>query len=230
VGAHDFFRFPHTPHLAWLGTGVPRDDKVLSHTEAKALLVRPVRVEEKLDGANLGLSIDASGEFRFQNRGQYLQRPHHGQFARLDDWLEAKADSLFDALSPEMLVFGEWCAARHSLDYQKLPDWWLVFDVYDRTAGRFWCASRRNAWAADHGLVAAATLRQGNITLQELVQMVDSLPSRYRDGPLEGVVVRSDVEMWNNARAKLVRASFVQSMGQHWRNRQIDWNRLAEST
>ena len=33
-----FFRFPHTPHLAWLGDGVPRDDKVLSDAEAEALL------------------------------------------------------------------------------------------------------------------------------------------------------------------------------------------------
>jgi hypothetical protein len=35
----DFFRFPHTPHLAWLGNGSPRDDKVLSPHEVTALLV-----------------------------------------------------------------------------------------------------------------------------------------------------------------------------------------------
>lgn len=224
----DFFRFPHTPHLIWLGVGEPRDDKVLSHAEAMAILAGQVRVEEKLDGANLGLSIDGSGEFRFQNRGQYLQRPHHGQFARLDDWLAARADSIFDALSPNMLVFGEWCAARHSLGYQRLPDWWLVFDIYDRTAGRFWSADRRDAWAADHGLATVATLKQGRFTQQELVGMAEGLPSRYREGPLEGIVVRSDDAMWNDARAKLVRADFVQSMGQHWRNRRIDWNRLVE--
>ncbi|MGV3590570.1 MAG: DNA ligase, partial [Gammaproteobacteria bacterium] len=26
----EFFRFPHTPHIAWLGAGMPRDDKVLA--------------------------------------------------------------------------------------------------------------------------------------------------------------------------------------------------------
>jgi ATP-dependent RNA circularization protein (DNA/RNA ligase family) len=230
VVEQDFFRFPHTPHLTWLGASEPRDDKVLSHLEMMALLARPVRVEEKLDGANLGLSINAAGEFRFQNRGQYLERPHHGQFARLDDWLAAKADSIVNALSPSMLVFGEWCAARHSLDYQRLPDWWLVFDIYDRTAGRFWSADRRDAWATAHGLIAVATLKQGKFTQQELVAMVDACPSRYREGPLEGIVVRSDTDMWNDARAKLARADFVQSMRQHWRNRRIDWNRLAQST
>lgn len=223
----DFFRFPHTPHLAWLGVGEPRDDKVLSRVEAKAILAGRVRVEEKLDGANLGLSIDVSGEIRIQNRGQYLQRPHCGQFARLDEWLASRADSIFDALTPSMLVFGEWCAARHSLDYQRLPDWWLVFDIYDRAVGRFWSADRRDLWAADHGLDTVATLKQGRFTQHELVGMVDVLQSRYRDGPLEGVVVRSDDALWNHARAKLVRADFVQSMERHWRNRRIDWNRLA---
>jgi hypothetical protein len=42
----DFFRFPHTPHLAWLGPGVPRDDKVLAPAEAQALLAGEVVVEE----------------------------------------------------------------------------------------------------------------------------------------------------------------------------------------
>jgi hypothetical protein len=53
----DFYRFPHTPHLSWLGEGTPRDDKVLPPTEAKALLAGEVVVEEKRDGANPGLSL-----------------------------------------------------------------------------------------------------------------------------------------------------------------------------
>ena len=75
----DFFRFPHTPHLAWLGEGSPRDDKVLSPDEVTALLASDVVVEEKLDGANLGLSLAPDGRLRVQNRGQYLAQPHAGQ-------------------------------------------------------------------------------------------------------------------------------------------------------
>ena len=65
----DFFRFPHTPHLVWLGEGTPRDDKVLSHLEVNALLSADVVVEEKLDGANLGFSLSTDGGLRAQNRG-----------------------------------------------------------------------------------------------------------------------------------------------------------------
>lgn len=221
-----FFRFPHTPHLAWLGEGVPRDDKVLSRSEADELLAHSVMVEEKLDGANLGVSLDAAGEFRLQNRGQYLHRPLHGQFAKLNAWLAAKADVLLDGLNPNIVVFGEWCAARHSLDYDTLPDWWLVFDVYDQLAGRFWSPGRRNAWAAAHGLSTVPTLAQGLFTLQELVQMVKERSSAYRPGPLEGIVVRANGADWTGARAKLVRADFVQSIGEHWRHRPLEWNHV----
>ena len=57
-----FFRFPHTPHIAWLAAGAPRDDKVLSPEEAQALLADEVVLEEKLDGANLGFSVSPEGQ------------------------------------------------------------------------------------------------------------------------------------------------------------------------
>ena len=67
-----FFRFPHTPHLAWLGSTKPRQDKVLTAVECQALLARDVVVEEKVDGANLGLSLGIDGSIVAQNRGSIL--------------------------------------------------------------------------------------------------------------------------------------------------------------
>lgn len=205
---------------------MPRDDKVLSHVEVDELLAYSVTVEEKVDGANLGVSLDATGEFRLQNRGQYLHQPFHRQFSKLNAWLTTNADALFDALHPNILAFGEWCAARHSLDYDSLPDLWLVFDVYDKLSGRFWSPARRNVWAATHGLSTVPTLAQGHFTLQELIQMVGKHPSAYRKGPLEGLVVRASDAEWTDTRAKLVRVDFVQSIGEHWRHRPLEWNQV----
>src|SRR5690606_36983386 len=125
-GMTDFFRFPRTPHLAWLGEGTPRDDKVLSPEEAAALLRVDVVVEEKLDGANLGISLAPDGSLRMQNRGQYLIEPYGGQFSRLHGWLARNRTALTEKLEPQLILFGEWCAARHSLNYDALPDWFLV--------------------------------------------------------------------------------------------------------
>lgn len=224
-----FFRFPHTPHLAWLGEGEPRDDKVLSAGEAQALLAGDVVVEEKLDGANLGFSLSADGELLAQNRGQYLAAPHAGQFARLPAWIAVHGDALRDVLQPDLLLFGEWCAARHSLDYAALPDWYLLFDVYDRDAERFWSTARRNALAQTAGLATVREITRGPASLAELKQLVTSTPSRFRDGPMEGIVIRRESGDWCDTRAKLVRPDFTQAIDTHWRKRSIEWNRLDTS-
>ena len=224
----EFFRFPTTPHLAWLAKdGMPRDDKVLSPTEAQALLSGDVVVEEKLDGANLGLSLSLDGALRAQNRGQYLGEPYTGQFARLSTWFGQHEAGLHAVLRPELMLFGEWCAARHSLDYDTLPDWFLLFDVYDRSSRRFWSSSRRNALAADAGLFTVPLAFSGRATLTVLKQLVMDTPSRFRAGlPMEGVVVRRESGEWCEARAKLVRPDFAQAIDTHWRKRAIEWNRV----
>lgn len=223
----DFFRFPSTPHLVWLSKdGVPRDDKLLSAAEAKTLLAGDMVVEEKLDGANVGLSIGQNGNLRVQNRGQYLAEPHAGQFARLPAWLAQHGDALLSALTPKLILFGEWCAARHSLDYAALPDWFLLFDVYDREAGRFWSTSRRNVLASDAGLVTVPKVQHGKTTVTALKQLVATKQSYYREGPLEGVVIRRESVDWCEARAKLVRPDFTQAIETHWRKRTIEWNRM----
>ncbi|MCY1215424.1 RNA ligase [compost metagenome] len=224
----DFFRFPTTPHLAWLAKdGMPRDDKVLSPIEAQSLLSGDVVVEEKLDGANLGLSLAPDGMLRIQNRGQYLGEPYAGQFARLPLWLVQHEPGLRAVLRPELMLFGEWCAARHSLGYDALPDWFLLFDVYDRGNGHFWSTSRRNALAAEAGLFIVPQVSSGRVTLVALKQLVMNMPSRYRTGlPLEGVVVRRESGDWCEARAKLVRPDFAQAIDTHWRKRSIEWNRV----
>lgn len=221
-----FLRFPHTPHIAWLGAGAPRDDKVLSPAEATDLLSGEVVIEEKLDGANLGFSVSPDGRVRAQNRGQYLVPPFHGQFARLAPWLAMHEERLFDALGTRLVAFGEWCAARHSLDYANLPDWWLLFDVYDRVQGRFWSTTRRDAWAQLHGLVVVPRLHEGRISVVQLKELVCATRSRFRPSNLEGVVIRRESEDWLEVRAKLVRSEFTQAIDTHWRGRALEWNHL----
>jgi len=226
----DFFRFPHTPHLAWLGEGSPRDDKVLSPNEVTALLAGDVVVEEKLDGANVGLSLAPDGGLRAQNRGQYLAEPHAGQFARLPAWLAQHGEGLRSVLTPNLILFGEWCAARHSLGYATLPDWFLLFDVYDRSADRFWSSARRNALARSAGLVTVPQVLHGKATVPTLKKLVGDTASRYRAGALEGVVIRRESVDWCEARAKLVRPDFTQVIDTHWRKRALEWNRIVNSS
>lgn len=223
---NQFFRFPHTPHIAWLGEGAPREDKLLSEDDVAFLLAGEVVVEEKLDGANLGLSVGPEGILRAQNRGQYLGHSPSGQFQRLPAWLELHGPAIASALGKDLIAFGEWCAARHSLDYDRLPDWWLLFDIYDRQAGRFWSTRRRDSFADKFQLSAVATLAHGSQTVESLKTLLAASGSRYRKGGMEGVVVRREDDDWLLARGKLVRADFTQAIDDHWRARKLEWNRV----
>jgi hypothetical protein len=199
--------------------------------EADDLLADVVVVEEKVDGANLGFSLGPAGDLRVQNRGQYLAEPHGGQFSRLTQWLAIHGNGIGDGLleysGRGLMLFGEWCAARHSLDYTRLPDWFLLFDVLETTTNRFWSSNRRDALAEQLGLATTPRLSTGRFKLAELMAKVESWPSRFRDGPLEGIVVRRESAQWSEGRAKLVRADFTQAIGEHWRSRRLQWNRLA---
>lgn len=225
----DFFRFPHTPHLAWLGEGTPRDDKVLAPAEARELLTDDVVIEEKLDGANLGISVDPGGGLRLQNRGQYLMPPFHGQFSRAGGWLAQHAHDLAPALGPDLILFGEWCAARHSVGYDHLPDWFLAFDVYDRPARRFWSTARRDALVNTLGLALVPCLARKRMTLEAVKALVMTGTSRFGDTPLEGVVIRREDQTFLERRAKLVRPDFAQAIAEHWRSRRIEWNAVSQA-
>lgn len=225
---NDFFRFPHTPHIIWLGEGTPRDDKVLSHIEAEDLLVASVVVEEKIDGANLGISVNQDGELRLQNRGDYLREPFTGQFKKLSTWIAPRKDDLISMLGNSLILFGEWCAARHSVAYDLLPDWFIVFDIYDSSTRRFWSTKRRNELAALLDLPVVSEVLRGKTTLPYLKDLVFNNPSQYHDGMMEGLVIRQESEDWLETRAKLVRPDFTQAIDEHWRRRDLEWNKLVK--
>lgn len=226
----DFFRFPHTPHIAWLGKGQPRDDKVLAVDEANQFLREAVVLEEKVDGANLGLSIGSDGVVRAQNRGRYLPTPYTGQFSRLNAWLACHESALHDALGDDRILFGEWLAATHSIAYDRLPDFFLVFDVYDRSAQRFWSTVRRNALAERLGLGVIRSLGTGHFELAELKRRTLESSSAYRQGTCEGIYLRREDADWLLARAKLVHPDFVQGIAEHWQSRMLRWNAVERAT
>lgn len=212
-----FFRFPHTPHLAWLGSGKPRDDKVYAPDEMKNFLSSEVLIEEKVDGANLGISFDSEGNLKLQNRGAYLEFPRPAQFAKVDSWLESRIDRLFDLLGDRLIVFGEWCAAKHSLDYTNLKDWFLGFDVYDRQADQFWSSARRDTLFREAGIIPVQPIVRGCFVFDELIDLLHKRKSAYRNGQIEGLYLRREDQEFLLSRAKLVHPDFTQQIGVHWR-------------
>lgn len=220
----DFYKFPSTPHLVTLPGVDVRDDKVVSADELEEFLQHDVTVEEKIDGANLGISFDSDGNIHVQNRGAFLPLPGAGQWKKLDQWLAPKTDSLFESLSDRYILFGEWCYAQHAVSYERLPDWFLGFDLYDKQVERFLCVQRRDDALQEAGIIPVPVIARGRFTFEVLKSLLSN--SVFSDGPAEGLYLRLDRDEWLHLRAKLVRPAFVQSMDRHWSRSGIKPNRL----
>ena len=220
----DFCKFPSTPHLSLLGEVAVRGDKVMSKFERDEFLRHELVVEEKADGANLGISFDESGNIRTQNRGAYLQFPYLGQWKKLSSWLVPKTDELFEQLIDRYILFGEWCYAQHSVIYDRLPDWFLGFDIFDKKDQMFFSCRRRDELFDRIGIVSVPFLGRGHYSLNKLKKFLAK--SRLREGPAEGVYLRFDKGGWLTHRAKLVRPEFIQTIGEHWSRKRVHSNRL----
>ncbi len=201
-----------------------RGDKVLTESERDAFLTHELIVEEKVDGANLGLSFDADGNIRAQNRGAYLHLPGVGQWKNLGEWMAFHADTLFEHLSDRYILFGEWCYAQHSIFYDRLPDWFLAFDLYDRETGRFLATVRRNRLLGEMHIAKVPDIAHGRFTYSKIQKLISQ--SKLTDQPAEGIYLRIDHDDWLEQRAKLVRSAFIQAVEQHWSRSAIRPNRL----
>ena len=218
------FTFPSTPHLITLPGVLVREDKVLSECERREMLANVLSVEEKIDGANLAISFDEDANLTMQNRGTILTEPFDGQWKRLKSWLNNREEILFDALGTELILCGEWCYATHSVYYDRLPDLFLGFDIYQKNNKRFWSVKKRHALLMQMRLFEVPMLNQGRFSLTEIIGLISQ--SKYASASAEGIYLRFDEGDWLVNRAKVVRAEFIQTMEAHWTRSESKTNRL----
>ena len=214
-----FFKFPSTPHIIFSDETMSRSDKLLPENQKNLLLSNWVTIEEKIDGANLGISFDKDGELVLQNRGQRLLKPYLGQWEKMGLWVSGYLDRLFDVLEDKYILFGEWCYAKHSLFYSELPNLFIAFDIYDKKSKKFFSVERRNNVVERIGLPIVPCIKQGHFVLEDIPLLLRK--SAYGDCNGEGLYFRFDLDGWLNVRAKYVRESFSQTIEQHWKSAPI---------
>lgn len=222
-----FHKFPRTPHLLWSGESSPREDKLLSRSEAEEFLRHEVTVEEKVDGANLGLSVAHDGRIRAQSRGNYLAPGRcHAQWNPLWPWLARREGQLTGRLGHELMLFGEWCHARHTIAYEALPEWFLLFDVFEPASGVFWSSRRRKSLADELQLCSVPEIFRGRLRLPQVPDLIGA--SVFGSPRMEGIYLRRDDESVGKliARAKVVGAEFKQQIEEHWTRRPLVLNKL----
>ena len=213
------FKFPRTRHvLNTGGTAVSRDDLVMDAADARRFFdgSTVVVAEEKVDGANLGLSLSADYEVRAQNRSHWVCSGSHAQFKGLDGWLDEHSWALCQLLVPEVeVLFGEWCYARHSVPYTRLPNYFIAFDIYNKRTGKFCAAAERDRRLDGLGIPQVRQVAARAFGSKEELLALLETRSAYTDGFVEGVYLRIDDAAHRIAR-QCVRPDFIQGIEEHW--------------
>jgi hypothetical protein len=177
---NEFVKYPRTPHI--LGSRLQAGDEDLEAVPFEALKGRFIVVEEKLDGANSGISFSEDAELLLQSRGHYLTggfRERH--FNLFKSWAHAREDELFDLLGSRLILYGEWLYAKHTEFYDQLPHYLMEFDLYDREKGIYLSTEERHKLLRGSSVLSVPVVWQGIArSLEHLVSLITH--SLYKSG------------------------------------------------
>jgi hypothetical protein len=249
------YKYPRTHHIE--GSRFQPGDEDLEGIKFKMLQGRYVVIEEKLDGANAGISFNSDGQLLLQSRGHFLDggaREKH--FALFKTWANSHKQELWEILGSRYVLYGEWLYAKHTIFYDKLPHYFMEFDLLDTEENIFLSTERRHEMLKDRPIVSVPVLQKGIITfykdlysllknslyksdqwrerLQEICISRNLYWDQVRDqtdfsDQMEGLYIKVEEDGRVVERYKYIRASFLTSVidsGSHWLDRPIVPNQL----
>lgn len=153
-------KYPRTPHLE--GSRLQPGDEDLSQIPFSSIAGRNLVVEEKCDGANSAISFDQNGTLLLQSRGHYLTGGYRERHYNLmKQWANVHKDAFFEVLGNRYIMYGEWMYAKHTVYYDRLPHYFLEFDVLDRETGIFLDTHARHALLKDLPVASVPVLAEG---------------------------------------------------------------------
>ena len=251
-----FVKYPRTPHLE--GSRLQPGDSAHDQTSLSQLTQGELVWEEKVDGANSGVSFDAEGKLQLQSRGHVLTGgAREAQFNMLKQWATAWEEDLYIVLGERYVMYGEWCLAKHSVWYDRLPHYFLEFDVLDKQTGEWLSTDARHQLLKPLPVVSVPVVHRGYVSNrgamealvqpsvfkspqwrknfeQDVVRMGYDADKAWQETEpsdlSEGLYLKQELDGRVIGRYKFVRYDFVQtiiSSGSHWADRPILPNLLA---
>lgn len=221
-------KYPRTFHLPW-SPGATRDDKISK--EPEFLLNKDIVITEKIDGSNVCFEREAI--YARSHNGA----PRHPSF----EYAKALFYRFASSIREDQQVFGEYIYAVHSIAYDKVPAYFVLFGVREDEHGTFGANAKRVWLSWEHVEYFAKELSKTSVwhvptvpvlwkgqvssieELQKLTNELSGQPSCY-GGQREGLVVRVASgfanEDFSKCVQKWVREDHVQT-DEHWTAQQV---------
>ena len=206
----DLFKYPSTPHMPW-SPGASGDDKTLSamdHFKDKIVVIT-----EKMDGENATL-------YRDHYHARSLDSRHHPS----RDWIKAYWGQIRFSIPGQYRFCGENLYAQHSIIYDNLPSYFMLFNVWDQdNFALSW--EDTETWAYLLNMISVPVIYKGIYSEEIIHSIISSLDLSKQ----EGIVLRNaetfHFDDFGKNMAKWVRKGHVQTE-KHWMHAEIKPNGL----
>ncbi len=172
-------KYPRTPHIE--GSRLQTGDEDLSQIPFSQIAGKWVVVEEKVDGANVGISF-INEEMYLQSRGHFLRGgAREREYELFKVWANARREELYSLLGERYIMYGEWLYRKHKVYYNALSHFFLEFDVFDRETGEYLDTGSRKTLLSGSCIRSVPVLFEGRLSsVEELLGLVTK--SNYIEG------------------------------------------------
>ena len=157
----ELYKYPRTRHLE--GSRKQAGDEDLNYVRFGDIRGKYLVLEEKIDGANCGISFGKDRRMYLQSRGHFLTGGYgERQFDLFKRWTGTFRESLWQILGSRYVMYGEWMYAKHTVFYDRLPHYFMEFDIFDKEEKRFFSTAKRREILKGAGFVhSVLVLDQG---------------------------------------------------------------------
>lgn len=232
-------KYPRTRHIE--GSRLQSGDEDLKSVKFELVKDKFLVLEEKIDGANCGISFSAANELLLQSRGHYLSGGYQErQFDLFKTWAVSFQSQLLELLGQRYIMYGEWMYAKHTVFYDMLPHYFMEFDIYDREQEVFLSTNKRRELLNGYPFIhSVRVLDEGRFSsLEEIKQYLGKSAFRSeqwqahlieqgekagvpeslvlmqtdQEDLMEGIYIKEEDQNQVINRYKFVRASFLNSI------------------
>lgn len=206
----DRLKYPRTPHLPW-SPGATEDDRIMQNANL-FFFEQEVVVTEKMDGE----CSTISREYTHARSVTSCNHPSR-------HWLKTFHGGMAHNIPENFRICGENMYAEHSLSYNDLESYFLVFSIWEKNRCLDWDTTLE--YAELLGLTMVPVLWRGIWSEKKVRSIIDGLDLEKQ----EGVVVRRIQSFlhcdFGANLAKWVRKDHVQT-DEHWMSKPVIPNKL----
>ena len=172
-------------------------------------------IQEKVDGANMGVSWTSGPVLRNRNhilKKGYIEKdtPAKLQFRPAWNWLHqhnSDIQKVAKLLDTPVTIYGEWLYAKHSIFYDKLPDLFLAYDIWSVEDGEFFSPEIVEEVLSKTEI---KFIKPKKVTLTSVSDVIkfSEMKSDFRNGLSEGIVVKTSERRFLKDSWKVVNRHF----------------------